>query len=183
MGFYSTRLAQCRSLQSSTTTYPRNRRLTFSDASFVKLLYLQSTSLDVRDQGMELAFGTGVTSLATMCGAFSTACRVLQGEGVPRSSVLHGFRVAEDLCVDVLRGLSVRTAHVGQERQEYRGHGAACRQNTRDIIPRSPVSIPTLAHLAAGLQHCAGCNHAAATDQEERVSKLARFTPCDLTYV
>lgn len=123
---------------------------------------------------MELAFGTGVTSLATMCGALSTACRLLQGEGVPRSSVLHGFRVAEDICVDVLRGLSVRTTHIGQERQEYQGHGDACRQKTRDFI-RSPVSIPMLAHLAAGLQHCAGCEHTAVTDQEGRVSKLAHL--------
>lgn len=128
---------------------------------------------------MELAFGTGVTSLATMCGALSTACRHLQKEGVPRSSVLHGFRVAEDICVDVLRELSVRTTHIEQEYQGCQGHearvlvdeskkvvGEAGRQKNRDDT-RSPVSVSMLAHLAAGFQHCAGCEHAAVTDQEK----------------
>lgn len=141
---------------------------------------------------MELAFGTGVTSLATMCGALSTACRHLQEEGIPRSSVLHGFRVVEDICVDVLRGLSVRTTHIEQEHQGYQGHGArvsvgetkkvedACRQRKRDGT-RSPVSVPMLAHLAAGLQHCAGCEHAAFTDQE-KVSIIALLTPCGMIH-
>ena len=66
-------------------------------------------------QGMEVAFGTGVTSLATLCGALSTACGHLQEEGVPRTAVLNGFRAAENVCEDVLRGMSVRTTHVGQE--------------------------------------------------------------------
>lgn len=141
---------------------------------------------------MELAFGTGVTSLVTLCGALSTACRHLQEEGVPRTSVLHGFRVAEDICVDALRGLSVPTTHIGRERQGHQGHGArvsvdgpnkveeAWRRKNRDDT-RSPVSVPMLARLAAGFQHGAGCEHAAVTDHE-RVSKLALLTPCEVIY-
>ena len=124
----------------------------------------------------------------------STACKHLQEEGVPRSSVLHGFRVAEDICVDVLRelSLSVRTTHVGGARlghEAYRARvsvdepnnvGEACRQKTRNDT-RSSVTVPMLAHLAAGLQHCAGCEHATVTDQE-RVSKVALFTPCGVIY-
>lgn len=58
---------------------------------------------------MEEEYGSGSTSLIALCGALSTACYSIQEQGVPVNSILDGLRVAEDLCIDVLRDLSFPT--------------------------------------------------------------------------
>lgn len=142
---------------------------------------------------MELAFGTGVTSLVALCGVLSTACRRLQEEGVPRNSMIYGLQVAEDACVGVLRGLSLRTVDFGQVRELIQGHrvslgprdstsgytasGEPAQQGTQGIR-RQAVSMPLLASLAAGLQHSAGCEE---TTTAEKVTVCPLLGESELT--
>lgn len=82
---------------------------------------------DVGHQGMGTAFGTGVTSLVTLCGALSTACRGLQEEDVHTSEryTLYGLDIAEDTCTDTFRGMAVRTMDF-----EQRYHRHTCAADT-----------------------------------------------------
>lgn len=147
------------------------------------------------DQGMEVAFGTGVTSLVTLCGALSTACGNLQEQGVPTNAVLHGLRVAEDICVAVFRGLSVPTVDIGQicgaadvhrlcqESREYFHKSWDCgetgQQHGREVS--WPIGDAfSLAFLAAGLQHCASCNDVTATGDNQVRQFLVKTNYCVL---
>lgn len=127
-------------------------------------------------QGIQMSFGTGTTYLATLCGALCTAHRLLQAQGVPSSATHEGFRVAEDICVEVLRGLCVPIAHafmrvddhydtVGRRpgcHDQHRpaawnthepcGHGD-CRRAGGVEANRGSGSLAALMALAAGLQH------------------------------
>lgn len=115
-----------------------------------------------------MRFGTGTTYFATMCGALCTAHRRLQDQSILSSATHGGFRVAEDLCVDVIRSLCVPITHIfarnGDKcnttghRQRCHGQHSRMTSSTHELTGTVETShhsdnLTSLAGLTAGLQH------------------------------
>lgn len=135
---------------------------------------------------MHAAFGTGATSLATLCGALSSARSSLQDQDISAFATNEGFRVAEDVCLEVLRGLAVRISVVGHCRHWIVG-GSQHREGGTEVFDRvepqqdrkqklrggarassgQDICICTLRALAAGLQHDTECADGISIDGEE----------------
>lgn len=135
---------------------------------------------------MEVAFGTGASSLVTLCGALSTVFRELKEQGLPSNASLRGLQTAEDICINVLRGLSIPIEKLTEDfqstlgyQQHQRAHDATCgSNNAKEDFQQGPnphshqtITVPLLKTLAAGLQHnSASCRNTTTTEVWEKRS-------------
>lgn len=111
-----------------------------------------------------MSFGTGTTYFSTLCGALCTAHRLLQAQGVPSSATREGFRVGENICVEVLRSLRVPITHAfirNGDQYHTTGSQPSCHSQHHDDSRRTggiearrhSGNLAVLVALAAGLQH------------------------------
>lgn len=103
---------------------------------------------------------------------------------MPTTSLMHGLRTAEDLCLGVIRGMSVRTVDAGQQSLGYhdpqfypgiRASPESCDKRT-DVgkayqqqiqsINRSST-LPFLEAIAKGLQHRTGYDDEESIDTDK----------------
>lgn len=138
---------------------------------------------------MEVAFGTGAISLVTLCGALSSAFRGLQEQGLTSNATLRGLQMAEDICISVLRGLSIPIDKLAGGLQSTVGHqryqsvhdspfapdeSEGIFQARSDACSYQTISVSVLTALAAGLQHDANCCNTIATEAWQKSTSASR---------